>query len=251
MTGSIRADVRGSEFAALAPEVNPTARPTQWSLGNLGFSVLAVPHTVEYPDRPAVSTSSLFYFQSLTSTSTDFDYGTFNYPQFHDPLWTEYRQLIYCFDVTVRAPGTKEPFELQCIANVFSVIPMLPSPEDPIAPMLGPPTNPLINGEDGFAPHAGVGLQPVISWSPPDLGTATSYRVSIGGLTPREEGDRFPSASIYSGTSFKVPPGFLRPGHLYVAVISALQADFDVLDKPIYRSGTPQYQTDCVIGVFA
>jgi len=251
LTGRIRADVRGSEFAALAPQVNPTARPTQWSFGNLGISIQAVPHSVEYPEMPAGASSSIFYFQSLTSTSSDFDYGIFNYPQFHDPLWTEYRQLLYCFDITLRIPGTKEPIELQCSAPVFSAVPMSPSPDDPIAPMLGPPTKPLINGEDAFAPHTGVGLHPVISWSPPDLGTATSYTVSIGSLSPREEGERIPiSARVYSGTSFQVPPGFLRPGHLYVASISAIQGDFDVLDHPIYRSGTPLYQTYCLFGVF-
>ena len=250
MTGRLRADVRGSKFAALAPEVNPSARPTQDPFGNLGFSIFAVPHSVQYPDRPASSTSSLFYFQSVTPTSTNFDYGTFNYPQFHDSLWTEYRQLLYCFDVTLRAPGTKAPIELTCAAYVFSAVPMSPAPTDPMAPVLGPPTAPLINGEDAFAPHAGVGFQPVISWSPPDLGTATSYFVSIYSLSPVEEGERFPSAAVYSGTSFKVPPGFLRPAHVYYGVISAFQADFDVLDGPIYRSGTPEHQTDCVIGAF-
>ncbi len=249
-TGRMRADVRGSEFAALAPEVNPTARPTQAPFGNLGFSVLAVPHSVEYPDRPASSTTSLFYFQSLTPTISDHDYGTLNYPQFHDSLWTEYRQLLYCFDVTLRIPGTKEPIELPCQTYVFSAVPMSPSPEDPIAPVLGPPTAPLINGEDAFAPHAGVGLQPVISWSPPNLGTATSYSVSVYSVH-RQEGERLPSATVYTGTSFMVPPGFLRTGQLYFAVISAFQADFDLLNRPTFRSGTPSHYAECMIGVFA
>ena len=247
MTGTIRADVRGSEFAALAPEVNPTARP--YANSNLSFTILAVPHSVRYPDKPP-SASSLFYFQSLTSTSTDFDYGTFDYPQFHDSLWTEFLQLIYCFDVTLQVSGTEQPIDLPCSAFVFSLVPMSPSPTDPMAPVLGPPTAPLINGEDTFAPHADVGLQPVISWSPPSFGTATSYLVSIYSITPPEPGERLPFAAIHNGTSFTVPPGFLRPGHVYYGVISAYQADFDVLDRPIYRSGTPQYQTDCVVGTF-
>src|SRR5258708_17239585 len=213
MTGWLRADVRGSEFAALAPEVNPSARPTQDPFGNLGFSIFAVPHSVQYPDRPASSTSSLFYFQSVTPTSTNFDYGTFNYPQFHDSLWTEYRQLLYCFDVTLRAPGTKMPIELPCFASVYSAVPMSPPPTDPMSPVLGPPTAPLINGEDAFAPHAGVGLQPVISWSPPDLGTATSYFVSIYSLSPVEEGERFASAPASSGPPSKLPPHFFSPPH--------------------------------------
>lgn len=251
MTGRIRADVRGAEFAALAPEVNPSARPTQEPFGNFGFSIQAVPHSVQFPNWPAASASSLFYFQSLTPTTSNFDYGTFNYPQFHDSLWTEFRQVLYCFDVTLRVPGTKQPIELPCAPFLFSAVPITPPPTDPMAPVLGPPTAPLINGEDAFAPHDGVGLQPVISWSPPDLGTPTSYFVSIYSLGPSEEGDRFPSAAVYSGTFFKVPPGFLRPGHLYYAYISAYQGDFDALNRPIYRSGTPEHQAECIIGAFS
>ena len=248
MTGQMRADIRGAEFAALAPEVNPSARPTLQS--NLSFSVQAVPHTVQYPNRPAAAASSLFYYQSLTSTSTNLDYGTFNYPQFHDSFWAEFGQLIYCFDVTLPAPGTTEPIELSCAASISYQVPMSPPLTGPIAPVLGPPTAPLINGEDAFAAHDGLGLQPVISWSPPDLGTATSYFVSIYSVSPSEEGDRFPSAAIYSDTSFKVPPGFLRPGRLYYGVISAYRDDNDLLNRPIYRFGTPWYQTDCIIGAF-
>src|SRR5258707_9226700 len=142
------------------------------------------------------------------------------------------------------------PIELPCFASVYSAVPMSPPPTDPMSRVLGPPPAPLINGEDAFAPHAGVGLQPVISWSPPDLGTATSYYVSIYSLSPREAGERFPSAAVHNGTSFKVPPGFLRPGHIYYGYISAYQSDFDVANRPIYRSGTPENQTDCIFGAF-
>jgi hypothetical protein len=248
MTGQMRADLRGSEFAALAAEVNPSARPH--SGGNLSFSIQAVPHSVQYPNLPAAAASSLFYYQSLTSTGTSSDYGTFNYPQFHDSFWAEFGQAIYCFDVTLQTPGPKEPIELGCAASVSSQVPMLPPLTGPIAPALGPPTAPLINGEDAFTARAGVGLQPVISWSPPNLGIATSYVVSVYSVDPPEEGERFPSARVYSGTSFKVPPGFLSPGRLYAATISAYQDDNDMLNRAVYRLGTPWYQTDCIIGAF-
>lgn len=248
MTGQMRADLRGNEFAALAPQVNPSARPAPG--GNLNFSIQAVPHTVQYPDRPASAASSIFYYQSLTSSSTDLDYGAFHYPQFHDSFWAEFGQLGYCFDVTLLMPGTEEPIELQCAGRMFSALPMSPPLTDPIAPVLGPPTAPLINGEDGFAPHAGVGLEPVISWSPPDLGTATSYLVSVRPVSFPEEGERLLTARVYSSTSFKVPPGFLRSGRVYYANISAYRDDNDVLDRPVFRLGTPSHQTDCVIGAF-
>jgi hypothetical protein len=74
--------------------------------------------------------------------------------------------------------------------------------------------------------------------------------VAIYTLSSPEPGERFPVGAVYGGTSFKVPPGFLRPAHVYYGLISAFQADFDVLNGPIYRSGTPQHQTDCIIGAF-
>jgi hypothetical protein len=186
----------------------------------------------------------------LSATTSNFDYGTFDYPQFHDPILTELRLVSYYFDVTLLTPGTMKPVELSQVGSIFSAVAMTPAPTDPIVPVLGPPTAPLINGEDAFAPHSGVGLQPVLSWSPPDLGTASSYGVSINDVDPPEEGDRIPSASVYSGTSFKVPPGFLRPGHRYWAQIFATQADFDVLDRPPFREGTSSYTTNCVVGIF-
>jgi hypothetical protein len=49
----------------------------------------------------------------------------------------------------------------------------------PIVPMLGSPTMPRIEGRDAFQGQGGVGFQPTISWSPPTLGSATSYQIVI------------------------------------------------------------------------
>jgi hypothetical protein len=246
-TGSMRADVRGSQFAALASDVHPTARPSQ---RNMAFSVLVTPHTVDYPDMRN-ATSSTFYFQSLTNTELDFDYGTFAYPQFHDSLWKEYRQLVYYFDITLLTPGTKQPIEFSNAALVLSLVPMSPAPTDPIAPVLGPPTAPLLNGADAFVPQTGVGLQPVFSWLAPTLGNPTSYMVKISSLSPPREGETVGLfAIVYSGNSFSVPPGILQPGNSYYAVITAIQAPWDVLDRRSFRRGTPYHSTDCITGVF-
>jgi hypothetical protein len=248
-TGSLRADIRGSQFAALAPDVQPTARPTA---NNMALSVIAVPHSVEYPDRPYGAGSSIFYFQSLTTTATDSDYGTLAYPQFHDQVWTEYRQLFYSYDVTLLRPGTKEPVEIRNFILLYSWVLMSPPPLDPIAPLLGPPTAPLINGEDAYSPHSGVGMQPVLSWSAPRVGTPTSHTVWIGLLDfPPSEGDIAAiTATVYSGNSFRFPAGFLQPGRSYYATITAHQAPWDLLDHAPFRAGSPVDHATCITGIF-
>jgi hypothetical protein len=249
-TGLIRADVRGSQFAALATDVHPTARPTTSPSGNLGFSVQAVPRSASYPDMPNNSpTSSLFYFQSVTDSTSDFDYGTFAYPQFHQPPWAELRQLLYFFDVTLFEPGSDVPIESSSYA--LSWVPMSPAAIEPMAPVVGPPTAPLLNGTDAFEAQSGVGEQPLFSWSPPTLGVPTSYAVTIAIFRGAQPGDTVVlSAEVYSGTSFRVPPGFLKTGRSYTAAITARQAPWDVLNRAPLRSGAPIDSSECVIGIF-
>jgi hypothetical protein len=248
-TGALRTDVRGSQFAALTPDVNPTARPT---VNNMALSVIAVPHSTEYPNMPYGAGSSIFYFQSLTTTVTDFDYGTLAYPQFHDQVWTEFRQLFYSYDITLLRPGTKEPVEFRNFVLLYSWVPMSPPPLDPVLPLLGPPTAPLINGEDAFGPQSGVGVQPVFSWSPPRVGTPTSYVVFVGLLDfPPQEGDIASiNATVYGGNSFRAPAGFLQPGRSYYATITANQAPWDLLDHAPFRLGAPVDHATCVTGIF-
>ncbi|HME89829.1 MAG TPA: hypothetical protein VKE49_00285 [Myxococcaceae bacterium] len=97
----------------------------------------------------------------------------------------------------------------------------------------------------------GVGVQPIFSWSPPNLGTATSYQLNIYSLSPLQEGDTGSlSAIVHSGTTFKVPPGFLKAGNSYLSVITARQAPWDAINHGPFRAGTPLHTTDCVTGIF-
>ena len=127
-----------------------------------------------------------------------------------------------------------------------------PASAGPVAPVLGPPHAPALNGRDAFAPQAGVGLQPTISWSPPSLGTATSYVVKIDLLssgTP-PPGLQEVTISVYTANSVQVPAGFLQPGRQYAATITAVSAPWDTLDRAPLRFGAPARMTDCVTAVF-
>jgi len=245
-TGAVRADVRYSQFAALAPSVHPSALP---ATNGVGFSVQAVPHSVEYPDMPSIfEHTGLLILNNLQTVTADADYGTLHYGEFLDPLWKTYRFVAYTFDAQVPFAGGAARMGA---ASVTSIVPM-PADPGPIVPVLSPPTEPRIEGRDAFAEQEGVGLQPTISWSPPAIGHATSYQVTVARQTqPVIAGEtRFLSAIVYSGRTFRLPPGFLKQGSRYTATISARSGPWDAFDHAPFREGIPFHTADCITGIF-
>ncbi len=243
-TGTIHADVRYAQFAALAASVHPSAVP---GATGAGVSVQAVPHSIQYPDMSfGFEQTSLFVVESYPAPTADVDYGTLHFGEFLDAQWKTFRYAGYAFGVDV--PGgdtTAGP------PQITSMVPMTPDP-GPIAPSLGPATQPRIEGRDAFAMQTGVGLQPTITWSPPALGRATSYQVTISRRTePVIAGEtRTLSALIYSGRTFKVPRGFLQQGSYYSASITARSGPWDVFERAPFRKGTPFHTADCYTGYF-
>ena len=120
-----------------------------------------------------------------------------------------------------------------------------------LEPTVGPPTNISIDGQTADEPHSGVGLEPVVAWEPPTLGTATSYNISIKDFgdgpqpidPPNVVAQITTSAAI---TSFKVLPGILETGHTYIFSISTRQA---VADQP-QIVGTPGCFTNSTSAMF-
>jgi hypothetical protein len=241
-TGRITADVRYSQFAALAPAVNPGARSNE-----LAFNVFAIPHGAGSPDEPGDSMSVrplLLAHQFTTGPAflPDTNYGTLAYGQFSDtPLWQESRQTLYVFDVTVAPPGGTA-FTLPAL-----IVAVEPISSAPIAPGIGPVRSPQINGRDLFQPQTGVGLQPTISWSPPGLGAATDVLISISAM----DGSSTFQATVQTGKSFTVPDGVLVAGKTYVTLLTAQQtASGNPNAPPLRLGGVPFYSADCITSTF-
>lgn len=240
-TRSMTADVRYSQFAALAPGIGPSAKSSLFS-----FNVFAMPHATTFPDQPGdsmvVRPLLLMYdFTTGSPSLPDTNYGTLAYPQFPEqPPWQEFRQTLYFYDVPVSGPGVATS-NWTAIAAVHE-----PMSSAPIAPALGPVTAPQVNGRSLLQPQSGVGLQPTISWSSPALGSATSVIVSIAAL------DTGPvvQATVRTGQSFTVPPGLLASGKTYAVMFTAQQAAWDGPDAPPLRYGVPFYTTDSVTSTF-
>src|SRR5712692_4250984 len=229
-TGAVAADIRYSQFAALAPLVHPTAVP---SVFGAFVSVPAVPHSLEYPDKPSpFERTTLFFLSNVPAPTTDVNYATLHYGEFLDPLWKTFRSVAYLFDAQVPS--------VEGGGSIISSVP-IPAEPGPIVPVLGPPTQPRIAGRDAFADQNGVGLQPVITWSLPTLGHPTSYQITITRHTqPVIAGEtRTISAIVYSSRTFKLPPGFMKQGSQYTATISARSGPWDTFDHAPFREGIP------------
>lgn len=243
-TASISADLRSSQFAAMGKQVHPSAVPSAVLTFDVG--VAAVPHSVQYPDMPANSQGmNLLDLESRTAAGVDVNYGPLDYGDFLDPLWKTYRTAGYFFDVSL--PELDSPILASITTSVATS-----DATSPIVPVVGPPLAPTIEGRDAFTRQEGVGLQPTLSWSAPALGQPSSYVVTItDSRQPVVPGQvRRISATVYTGRSFKVPPGLLTAGGLYHATITAVMAPWDVLDRGPFQTGRPRHTADCVTGVF-
>jgi len=167
-SGAMAIALRSSQFAALAPDVHPTLATVE----DGQVIVLSVPHSANYPDMPSTLVTSLATLDVLTDPS-DVDYGTIRYGQFLDPFWKEFRRVFFLFNVA----------NSFATATFQSDVPMSAVGAGAITPVVSPPKSPLVNGMDAFSFPSGVGSQPTISWSPPVIGTASSYVVEIFAMT--------------------------------------------------------------------
>ena len=212
--GTLRLDLRWSEFARLAADINPSATATCASCLGAVSVAIAPPQGNQVFGGVAAAVMN-------GPATADVDYGTLAYGRFLDPGWRERRKAFHDFAVNV----ADQTFIVQLEVRTWGLL-------DPVVPLISPPKQPRINGKDAFTPQAGVGLQPVISWSPPARGTATSYVVSISELTQAPEGATTSlAATVRSTRSFRVPPGFMRSGARYFATITAVNAGGDGGDR--------------------
>jgi hypothetical protein len=239
-------NLRGSQFAALAPQVNPAASVNALAGLNVVASFQASPHSLDYPDRP-FEVNALGYAAANDGT-VDFDFSPVSYGPMADPLWKTFRQFLYCYDVSLTAPGAGAPTPLSqgTCYGAWEALPLTA----PVVPIIGPASSPRLNGVDAFLPIASAGLQPVLSWSPPTLGAATSYTVEIRLFNPPVGGEVALLSATVRGTSFTVPPELLIPGRNYYAIIYAVAAPWDRPNNGLYRSGLPQYSMPMVTAVF-
>jgi hypothetical protein len=247
-TGALPGAYLASQFAALAAQVNPQAQPSATNVGNVGPFVFAAPHSTTFPDMPTSDVTPLGGYE-IPLNDQDFDLGTVHYGQFLEPLWKEYVQMFYAYDFTLSSPA--DPFQQSGSDTYFQTIAIDQVPAS-WAPILSPPTAPMIDGADAFTTKTLASATPVVSWSAPSLGTATRYQLTLaqqfGDLKAGDVAQL--TAIVYAGTSFKVPGGILKSGEFYSATLAA-ETSPDRLDTPILARGLPFTSVGCDFGMLS
>lgn len=243
LTGSLNGKLASSKWAALLKQSNPSAVPTA---AGQRYGVAAYPGSVAFPNQVESMRQNVAIISS--PPLVDVDYGPTAYGQFLGSPWQEVRSYVLNADYQLPQPGTAETCSLP-LTVFYSSEELMPAASDP-APTLGPPLSPKIQGLDAFQAQSSVGLTPAISWSPPSLGTPTSYRVDISAYAGRPRYEEL-TFTVYGATSLQVPPGFLETGSTYLIFITAFQAPWDALGRAPARKGVPWASATTLTAVFA
>jgi len=237
---------KGSEFAALAAQAGPGARPAAAP----ALAIRALP-------EPLARHSNLFtrLFTALPtlvelgpiSGSEDIDQAV----AFGDPFaadgaaWTEFVSVIYPIPVAVRTPQGSASLS----AMIVSAVPLAALGDaGVIAPRLSPVREPRIAGAPLDAPRAGVGTSPTVTWQPPEIGTATGYRVAVYALDASPLGVNAARIATLHTTagSLQLPAGVLSPGSSYVLAITAVASDGADLTARPFSASLPYASADYV-----
>jgi len=102
-----------------------------------------------------------------------------------------------------------------------------------IAPRLGPPQSPTINGIDWLQPQTGVGTTPTIAWSAPRLGAPDVYELDVYHLVDARPPKRLIASFATAATSLTLPASVLVAGEQYFFVLIAMNK------KPTSGSSPP------------
>jgi hypothetical protein len=217
-SGSISANLKMSQFAALAGAVHPGGTPSATLPASL--TVFALQHPAPVLDLQRNQQATLARLLITPQLATDVDYGTLTYGRLPESNWTEYVQLTYSYDFPLPALGGVSPGSGQ---ETYVKTALISSAPTVFAPALSPPTSPRHGTADAFQAQAGVGLTPTVSWAAPSTGTPASYTLSFfffdGPLTDGVLTDV--TVVGLTETSFKVPPGMLTQGFTYFGAITA------------------------------
>jgi hypothetical protein len=98
-----------------------------------------------------------------------------------------------------------------------------------VRPTLGPAATFMINGHTASQSQSGIGLQPVVSWSAPAVGTPTAYAIDVYDLEVSQDGTSVVGTAVGSLTTtpdilqVTMPSGFLQASHQYLVMLAVRQ----------------------------
>ena len=202
---SVSLDWHRSDFAALATAINPSAMMTRQDL-----YVSAIPGGTSR----GVLRPELTLVWSAGTAATDVDLGTVTYGNPYAASGVV-GHAGASFVYQPQLPNDPPVLTRDGIISVDK--PIADFGSGPITPMVSPPRNLKVNGQDALTELSGIGATPTLSWDAPATGTADFYIVVVTEAYAHTLGGH--DYTLYStiaafqvtGTQIKFPPGIV-PG---------------------------------------
>jgi hypothetical protein len=241
-SSSVRANVRGSAFAALYPNMSRSAMTVNPG-DNFRVDIT--------PDNIGPSSNGLFLVLASHAFSSDTDAGDIPFANPFPVSWTPYLDYTDSAVQNLTPPGASSPFPMAVANRVVTA--QFPTASNPIAPVIGPALNPQINGVSLFQDQTISSSTPVLSWQAPALGTAYIYDIEVIGFSVANG-----SPSVHrvdelytTSTSIVLPQGLLSSGNSYCFVIQSISRKS--LDSSVapYVETFPEGSADVISGVIS
>lgn len=241
--GSVRVRITGSAFAGLETAMNPAAIPD-----SSYFYVDA--HPAGTAQGWVGSTPDLVAFDGTDSPiRTDVDMGDVAFANPYSTDWGMFFDYTHYVRVEYRAPGAVNSTSTDAYLELQNTT--LPTADHPIAPVLGPVSNPMVDGASFFSDQTVLSTTPTLSWGAPTLGSATGYEIEIFSLSAVGADSLLEPAGelLTTATSVQVPPGLLTAGHSYVFRVSAVSEPGKNYNTAPFRHAFPRSVAQALSGV--
>jgi hypothetical protein len=117
--------------------------------------------------------------------------------------------------------------------------------------VLGPVSNPMVDGASFFSGQTVLTTTPTLSWSVPSLGSTTGYEVGIFSLyADGADSVAEPAGELLTTTtSVQVPPGLLASGQSYFFCVSAVSEPGKNHNTAPFRHAFPRGVAQALSGV--
>ncbi len=238
-----------SQFAAARAEIHPTRAG---AVAGTNVAVRAMPGGPRY-GTSVLAPPVISFASDFPTTEDDID-THFQVANPYPASWL-FNDFNVSFPVNVVPPDGVD-IGLQVAVAIEVDTNQLASGDNPIAPSITPPLAPQLDGHDLFTDLTGVGTTPTVSWSPPRIGRADAYVISL------ERWDVLylntvpsPMATLIvpgDVTSVRLPARLLESGESYLMQIAAISLPgLDVRRHSLYTLGVPFATAPLITNTFS
>jgi hypothetical protein len=234
---------KGTAYAALVAQAGPYAKKAATPAISVRTLPQALVENNNFHGRYFMYLPSVVDFGPLDA-NTDVAHAI----QYGNPFstaatpWGDFVSVVYAMPAAIPGGGVTYAMVVQAIP-VESL-----ARGGEIAPGISPVRNVRINGAPADVEHDGVGLSPTISWEAPELGTASTYTVTIQAIVPAAQGRTVIAGGTFhtTSTSITLPEKAMRDVSSYVVNIAAISASGRDLAARPFLSTVPYASAEYV-----